>query len=375
MDNDRTKHQVLDEIANKDSGKYINYMKNKRALNATITCSNIDSWTIADNDSLESEDGALQPIHSQSPCESNVESPLKNDMGSRLSCASLQSYRTYNDSCSNSDSDSTSNPLQPIFTNSTNETCTNLEYKLPIVGYEVMEERTRFTVFKIQVEHRTTGNSWFVFRRYTDFVRLHRKLKELFPSIHFALPPKKWLGDNFSPRFLEDRLHGLQNFVKNILTYKDVRNSKPVRLFFCLDEPPGLHDTIEESRAQCENLEEEVFRLQQQLKDKDSEIEQLREEVGMLKSQQDALLNSLRLECALTAYAQSRNPKSPKCSENSPSHCLREAKIPNSIHQYATELQNLSRSLAQMNHKTCVMPNNDIEDTTQVNGLNHDDKK
>ncbi|XP_023234063.1 sorting nexin-16-like [Centruroides sculpturatus] len=349
----RTKHQVLDEIANKDSGKYINYMKNKRALNTTITCSNIDSWTIADNDSLESEDGALQPNHSQSLCESNVESPLKNDMGSRLSCASLHSYRTYNDSCSNSDSDSTSNPLQPIFTNSTNETCTNLEYKLPIVGYEVMEERTRFTVFKIQVEHRTTGNSWFVFRRYTDFVRLHRKLKELFPSIHFALPPKKWLGDNFSPRFLEDRLHGLQNFVKNILTHKDVRNSQ----------------------AQCENLEEEVFRLQQQLKDKDSEIEQLREEVGMLKSQQDALLNSLRLECALTAYAQSRNPKSPKCSENSPSHCLREAKIPNSIHQYATELQNLSRSLAQMNHKTCLMPNNDIEDTTQVNGLNHDDKK
>lgn len=371
--NSITNHQVLDDKVDEDLDKYINHMKSENSLNATITSSSIhSSWNAVDNDSLESEDGILQSLNFHSPCPNNIESQLKNDMGSRLSCASLQSYHTYSDACSNSDSDVSSQ--SNTFSNSASDIYTNLEYKLPIVGYEVMEERTRFTVFKIQVEHKATGNSWFVFRRYTDFVRLNRKLKEFFPSIHFVLPPKKWLGDNFSPRFLEDRLHGLQNFVRDILTYKDVRNSKPVRIFFCLDEPPGLHDTIEESRAQCENLEEEVFRLQQQLKDKDSEIEQLREEVGMLRSQQDALLNSLRLECALTAYAQSRNPKSPKCLENSPSHCLSQAKIPNTIHQYATELQNLSRSLAQMNHKTCVMPNNDIESATQVNGLNHEKK-
>ncbi|XP_022244034.1 uncharacterized protein LOC106461378 [Limulus polyphemus] len=51
----------------------------------------------------------------------------------------------------------------------------NVEYCVPIVGYEVMEERARFTVFKIKVQEQINGASWFVFRRYTDFIRLNKK--------------------------------------------------------------------------------------------------------------------------------------------------------------------------------------------------------
>lgn len=273
------------------------HTKPESALNKTVTSTNFHSeWNQIDNESLLSEDGVLSQLNSLSANHDNDESQPVNDMGGRLSCGNMQfSYHTSSDACSSSDTDISCDQSQVGSPNVTNGGgISSVEYRLPIVGYEVMEERTRFTVFKIQVEHKATGHSWFVFRRYTDFVRLHKKLKEAFPAVNFVLPPKKWLGSNFNPSFLDERLHGLQKFVQSVLACKDISNSKHVRLFFCLDDPPGAYDSLEESRALCENLEEVVFQLQQQLKDKDSEIENLQEEVNTLRSQQETLLNALR---------------------------------------------------------------------------------
>ncbi|KAH8019821.1 hypothetical protein HPB51_022555 [Rhipicephalus microplus] len=107
------------------------------------------------------------------------------------------------------------------------------EYNTPIIGYEVMEERARFTVFKIRVEHVETGRYWFVFRRYTDFARLSKKLKPRFPGLQLCLPPKRWFGNNFDPMFLEDRVLGLQAFVKNIMGHRDISKSS-LRTLHCL---------------------------------------------------------------------------------------------------------------------------------------------
>uniref|UniRef100_A0A1E1XBZ0 Sorting nexin-16 n=1 Tax=Amblyomma aureolatum TaxID=187763 RepID=A0A1E1XBZ0_9ACAR len=177
------------------------------------------------------------------------------------------------------------------------------EYNTPIIGYEVMEERARFTVFKIRVEHVESGRYWFVFRRYTDFARLSKQLKPRFPGLQLCLPPKRWFGNNFDPMFLEDRVLGLQTFVKNIMGHRDISKSAPVREFFCLDDPPEPLDTIEESRALCENLEEEVYRLNQQLQERDAEVELLRSEVDSLRHQNSLLLEALKQECSFASWA------------------------------------------------------------------------
>ena len=75
------------------------------------------------------------------------------------------------------------------------------------------------------------------------------QLKRLFPHFRLALPPKRWFGDNFERDFLDDRLLGLQAFLNNVAGHKDVVASAPVRRFFCLDDPPGPHDSVEESRV------------------------------------------------------------------------------------------------------------------------------
>ncbi|XP_062338395.1 sorting nexin-16 [Osmerus eperlanus] len=144
-----------------------------------------------------------------------------------------------------------------------------------LLGYEIMEERAKFTVYKILVK-KNQEDSWVIFRRYTDFSRLNDKLKELFPRFRLSLPPKRWFKDNYDMEFLEERQIGLQTFLQNLIAHKDIINSAVVRQFLCLDDPPGPFDSLEESRAFCETLEETNHRLQKELQEKQKEIDSLR---------------------------------------------------------------------------------------------------
>lgn len=144
-----------------------------------------------------------------------------------------------------------------------------------VLGYEVMEERAKFTVYKILVR-KTPEESWVVFRRYADFSRLNDKLKERFPGFRLALPPKRWFKDNYDSDFLEERQLGLQAFLQNLVAHRDISTCLPVREFLCLDDPPGPFDSLEESRAFCETLEESNYRLQKELQEKQKEIDLLR---------------------------------------------------------------------------------------------------
>ncbi|KAK1794889.1 hypothetical protein P4O66_010089 [Electrophorus voltai] len=144
-----------------------------------------------------------------------------------------------------------------------------------VLGYEVMEERAKFTVYKILVR-KTHEESWVVFRRYTDFSRLNDKLKEMFPGFRLSLPPKRWFKDNYNTDFLEDRQLGLQAFLQNLVAHKDIANCVAVREFLCLDDPPGPFDSLEESRAFCETLEESNYRLQKELLEKQRELGSIR---------------------------------------------------------------------------------------------------
>ena len=168
------------------------------------------------------------------------------------------------------------------------------EFVFPIQGYEVMEARSKFTIFKMKVQHVASQQQWFVFRRYTDFARLNKKLRLSFPGLRLALPPKRWFGDNFDPCFLEDRMLGLQAFVTNITSHPDISQHEAVRQFFCLDEPPDPRDSLEESRLLCESLEETAGSQELLLRQRDLEIARLRAQLATVRQQYDILVSRLR---------------------------------------------------------------------------------
>ncbi|TRY69887.1 hypothetical protein DNTS_015349 [Danionella cerebrum] len=158
-----------------------------------------------------------------------------------------------------------------------------------VLGYEVMEERAKFTVYKLLVR-KSVDESWVIFRRYTDFARLNDKLKDSFPDFRLSLPPKRWFKDNYEADFLQERMNRLQSFLQNLIAHRDIAHCLAVREFLCLDDPPGPFDSLEESRAFCETLEECNYRLQKELLEKQRELHNLRrtmdEQQRTMKEQQ-----------------------------------------------------------------------------------------
>ncbi|KAI0213131.1 Sorting nexin-16 [Lamellibrachia satsuma] len=248
---------------------------------------------------------------------------------------------------SSSLSDSTSisvldseNDLSSVVTTMSHTMCGRVE--VPIVGYEILEERSKFTVFKIYVRRFDENHQWFLFRRYTDFYRLNIQLRGLFPRFRLALPPKRWFRDNFDRNFLEDRQLALQAFLNNIVSHPDVSASEPVRRFFCFDDPPGPFDTLEESRALCELLEQQLHDMKLQLNERDAHVALLQEEMALQKAEINSLRKSLRAE----RITMSRRRSSP-CHSDLPLH---EYKTANYAQQRNSHVTPISHGRAMVNH-------------------------
>lgn len=166
--------------------------------------------------------------------------------------------------------------------------------RVPIIGYEVMEERARFTVYKLRVENPRTNDCWLVLRRYTDFVRLNQKLKQVFPAITLQLPRKKIFGDNFNSVFLDNRVQGLQIFVNTVMANDQLRTCKVVREFFCLDEPPTHSESMEECRAIFEAQEETISHLRMQINSKNELILSLQQKLRNEIAEKEVLREQIR---------------------------------------------------------------------------------
>lgn len=146
-------------------------------------------------------------------------------------------------------------------------------------------------IFKLRIENYERNRFWLILRRFTDFTRLHSKLKSQFPQSNLTLPKKKWFGNNFSTNFIDSRIAGLQTFVNTILSDIEMRNNSAVRDFFCLDDPPMFSDSIEENRAIFEAQEETISFLKMQMKAKDDVIMNLQHELRLQKQQNEYLMS------------------------------------------------------------------------------------
>ena len=167
-----------------------------------------------------------------------------------------------------------------------------------IRGQQTFEPRERFTLFKVEVNN--GQRTWVVYRRYSDFVLLNKKLRKLFPGFLLNLPPKRLFLNNFDRMFLHRRQKGLEEFMQRLFSLPDVMVADPVRKFFRLDNPPGPDEDLEASRDYCTNLEASIENLKRDLQEQDYELVRLRGEVTNMHVNGGSLVSKSQAEPSFT---------------------------------------------------------------------------
>lgn len=147
-----------------------------------------------------------------------------------------------------------------------------------ICGRAVFEPRDRFTLYKVEVNN--GERTWVVYRRYSDFALLNKKLKRLFPGFQLNLPPKRFFKDNFNRNFIQKRQNGLQEFLRHLFSLQEIMAAKPVQEFFKLNNPPGVDEDLISCKKYCSSLELSINSLKTDLTDQDYELGRLRSELA-----------------------------------------------------------------------------------------------
>ncbi|KAH7301359.1 hypothetical protein KP509_23G021800 [Ceratopteris richardii] len=90
-----------------------------------------------------------------------------------------------------------------------------------------------FAVYSIAVID-TDGNIWFVERRFRNFEKLHRKLRDL-PHYNLQLPPKRFFSSSLDETFVRERCILLDKYLKDLLSIPSIAELHEVRDFLSID--------------------------------------------------------------------------------------------------------------------------------------------
>lgn len=115
-------------------------------------------------------------------------------------------------------------------------------YSHPSFG--IRQGKKLFTVYKINVK--TASQTYTVYRRYSEFEQMDKSLQKLFAYLHKQLPefpPKRLLGDNMDPQFLEQRAKALHAYIQQIFSSPVLMRSQPVREFLCKPDTLNSKDS------------------------------------------------------------------------------------------------------------------------------------
>lgn len=106
------------------------------------------------------------------------------------------------------------------------------------VQAHIVRSRTRylfdkkFTQYEVSVS--VSNMTWSVFRRYSEFETLHRKLSSAYRNVTLPkLPGKRWTG-NMTEKFLEERRLGLGTYLSGMLSRIRPATSVPIMEFLGL---------------------------------------------------------------------------------------------------------------------------------------------
>eukprot|EP00499_Haloplacidia_sp_CaronLabIsolate_P014921 CAMPEP_0196771218 /NCGR_PEP_ID=MMETSP1104-20130614/1561_1 /TAXON_ID=33652 /ORGANISM="Cafeteria sp., Strain Caron Lab Isolate" /LENGTH=266 /DNA_ID=CAMNT_0042141335 /DNA_START=45 /DNA_END=845 /DNA_ORIENTATION=+ len=111
---------------------------------------------------------------------------------------------------------------------------------------EEADPTKEYTLYAVTVTVHPTNERWVVKKRYRDFHALHQKLrKQELPGLdQLVLPGKSWFHA-LSPRVVEERQRGLEQYLNKMLGMYNCREVVPLRHFLHVPK----EEAVVESRA------------------------------------------------------------------------------------------------------------------------------
>uniref|UniRef100_A0A1J3J137 Sorting nexin-13 n=1 Tax=Noccaea caerulescens TaxID=107243 RepID=A0A1J3J137_NOCCA len=103
--------------------------------------------------------------------------------------------------------------------------CPKLKSRVIGAYFEKLASKS-FAVYSIAVTD-TENKTWFVKRRYSNFERLHRQLKEI-PNYNLQLPPKRIFSSSTEDAFVHRRCIQLDKFLQDLLSIANVAEQHEV---------------------------------------------------------------------------------------------------------------------------------------------------
>ncbi|CAH8350034.1 unnamed protein product [Eruca vesicaria subsp. sativa] len=103
--------------------------------------------------------------------------------------------------------------------------CSKLKCRVLGAYFEKMSSKS-FAVYSIAVTD-TENKTWFVKRRYSNFERLHRQLKEI-PNYNLQLPPKRIFSSSTEDAFVHRRCIQLDKYLQDLLSIANVAEQHEV---------------------------------------------------------------------------------------------------------------------------------------------------
>ncbi|KAK2148007.1 hypothetical protein LSH36_521g00004 [Paralvinella palmiformis] len=98
-------------------------------------------------------------------------------------------------------------------------------------------------IYKVVVVY-SNDQSWFIYRKYNEFLNLYDKMKKLFPDADLKLPGKK-LFSSLDPHFMRHRREGLNDFVQKLVTHPGLSQHSDVQAFLNI-MPSHQHSSTDE---------------------------------------------------------------------------------------------------------------------------------
>lgn len=109
----------------------------------------------------------------------------------------------------------------------------NVDIKSIMVGKEI--DGQEFALFVIEVQRKAGENmsaaSWAVARRYSEFHKLHRRLRSLYPGVRNLEFPRRRLVMKLQREFLHRRRVALEHYLRELLRLPAVCRSRDLRAF------------------------------------------------------------------------------------------------------------------------------------------------